>query len=401
LNKPNGTGLPLSISVFNWGLQGTNGGRLQELKTEIDKGNPVPLGLFKPGDGGAGPHHQVLAIGYKGGRYKGDLGAYKEDLEILVYDPNYPGVTRTLKPKPSANIYYYKEDPNNTRCQWQTYFVNKKYNYNKPPEVQNPLVSTDGLVREILLEARTGGDDLRGGNDNLNVTVYFKDGKSQVFNNVNKSARWIGNYTETVPLRLTTPVPLNQLKSIKLNTKFGGGIGGDNWNLEGLRVIANDLELVSKSGTPLIRFTGSVHDYSAAFTINETADGKIRELIFEISTGGDDLRGGNDNLNVTVMYKDGSKYTKNNINKSTGWGGGSNAYVNVPLNKYVPVTEIKSIILTTTFGGGMGGDNWNMDRLRICARGGGVYKEIFLKEGGPVKRFTGSDKTFIATAVTE
>jgi hypothetical protein len=252
-----------------------------------------------------------------------------------------------------------------------------------------------------LLEARTGGDDLRGGNDNLNVTVYFKDGKSQTINNVNNRARWIGNYTETVPLKLTTPVPLNQIKSFKLTTTFGGGIGGDNWNLEGVRFIANDIELLSKSGTPLFRFTGSAQNLTLPTTINETADGKIRELIFEISTGGDDLRGGNDNLNVTVMYKDGSKYTKNNINKSNGWGGGSNAYVNVPLNKYVPITEIKSIILTTTFGGGMGGDNWNMDRLRICARGGGVYKEIFLKEGGPVKRFTGSDKTFIATAVTD
>ncbi len=386
---------------FNWGLQGYGGGRLQELKAEIDKGNPVPLGLFKPGDGGAGPHHQVLAIGYKGGRYKGDLGAHKEDLEIYVYDPNFPGKTRTLKPRPQSNIYYYKEDPDNARCHWQTYFVNKKYSFSNPPLVENSPISTDGLVREILLEVRTGGDDLRGGKDNLNVTVFFKGGKSQTFSNVNKSARWIGNYTETVPLRLTTPVPVSSIASIKLTTTFGGGIGGDNWNMDVLRLIANDLELVSKSGTPLYRFTGSAKEYSVATTFNEAADGKIRELIFEISTGGDDLRGGNDNLNVTVVYRDGSKFTKDNINKSSGWGGGSYVVVNVPLNKFVPVADIRSVVLTTTFGGGMGGDNWNMDRLRICARGGGVYKEIFLKEGTPVKRFTGSDKVFTANAVTD
>lgn len=63
---------------FNWGLQGTGGGRLQELKTEIDRGNPVPLGLFKPGNGGAGPHHQVLAIGYNGGRYRVILGTIRK-----------------------------------------------------------------------------------------------------------------------------------------------------------------------------------------------------------------------------------------------------------------------------------------------------------------------------------
>src|SRR6185295_10719494 len=68
---------------FDWGLQATKGGRLQELKTEIDKGNPVPLGLFKPGNGGTGPHHQVLAIAYNAGRYNGNPGRlYANDLEI-------------------------------------------------------------------------------------------------------------------------------------------------------------------------------------------------------------------------------------------------------------------------------------------------------------------------------
>ena len=118
---------------FNWGIQGFNGGRLEELKKEIDRGNPVPLGLFKPGDGGGGPHHQVLAIGYNGGRYKGDLGAFSEDLEIMVYDPNFPGVTKILKPNPKDFFYYYKDDPKNANCYWQTYFVNKRYGFNTPP----------------------------------------------------------------------------------------------------------------------------------------------------------------------------------------------------------------------------------------------------------------------------
>lgn len=122
-----------NIEFFNWGLQAINGGRLQELKTEIDKGYPVPLGLFKPGNGGTAVHHQVLAIGYNGGRYKGDLKDFKEDLEIMVCDPNYPGVTKILKPNVAKNIYYYKDEPNNTNCQWQTYFVNKRYNFSNPP----------------------------------------------------------------------------------------------------------------------------------------------------------------------------------------------------------------------------------------------------------------------------
>lgn len=386
---------------FNWGLQGYGGGRLQELKTEIDKGNPVPLGLFKPGDGGAGPHHQVLAIGYKGGRYKGDLGDFKEDLEILVYDPNHPGETRTLKPNPGAHIYYYKEDPGNGREHWQTYFVNKKYNYSVPPTIVPSPVSTDAMVKELLLEVRTGGDDLRGGNDNLNVTLNFKTKPSQTIKNVNNSARWIGNYTETVPVRLLTPVPLNELKSITLNTTFGGGIGGDNWNMDAVRVMHNDNELMWRSSSPVFRFTGSANTLTLPLTVNPSADGKIRELIVEFVTGGDDLRGGNDNVDLTIFFKDGSKQLMKNLNKSAGFGGGAYSKFQVSLSKFVSLTEIKGIALATTFGGGFGGDNWNLDVLRIAARGGGIYKVIVEKEGSPLKRFTGSDQYFTAPAVTD
>lgn len=386
---------------FNWGLQGSGGGRLEELKKEIDKGSPVPLGLFKPGDGGAGPHHQVLAIGYKGGRYKGDLGNYKEDLEIYVYDPNHPNVTRTLKPNVGAKIFYYKEDPDNGREHWQTYFVNKKYNFSNPPTIAAAIVSTDEQVKELLLEVRTGGDDLRGGNDNLNVTLNFKTKPSQTINNVNRSARWINNYTETVPVRLTTPVPLSELKSVTLTTTFGGGIGGDNWNMDAVRVLHNNQELVWRSSSPVKRFTGSDKAITLPLTVSTTADGKVRELIVEFLTGGDDLRGGNDNINFTITYKDGYKQVINNLNKGAGLGGGSYKAYSVKLNRVVPVTDIKNITLATTFGGGMGGDNWNVDVFRVAARGGGVYKVIVEEEGTPFKRFTGSEKTFTAMAKTE
>ena len=250
---------------FNWGLQGFNGGRLQELKTEIDKGNPVPLGLFKPGDGGAGPHHQVLAIGYKGGRYKGDLGAFREDLEIMVYDPNFPGIIKILKPDPAKFIYYYKDEPGNTSCQWQTYFVNKKYGFSTPPAVDpvKKISGMAGMVKEILLEIRTGGDDLRGGNDNVGVAVRIKGKPEQKFPNINKSARWIGNYTETVSLKLTAPVKKEDIQSIFFSTSFGGGIGGDNWNMDWVKVMVNGGEVIAeKSGAPLNRFTGERRFYT-------------------------------------------------------------------------------------------------------------------------------------------
>ena len=115
---------------FNWGLQGFNGGRVQELRAEIDAGRPVPLGLYKGGNGGFVTHHQVLAIGYDMGRYRGDLGQYQEDLRIYVYDSNFPRQTKVLRPNLGNKTYYYESDPS---CSWLTYFVDKKYRLASPP----------------------------------------------------------------------------------------------------------------------------------------------------------------------------------------------------------------------------------------------------------------------------
>ena len=173
-----------SSEFFNWGLQGSNGGRIQELVEMMSTGNPVPLGLFKAGSGGIGPHHQVLAIGYDMGRYKGDLGNYKEDFKIFIYDPNHPAETLTLRANAANQSYYYEQYPGEN---WMTYFVDKKYTVSRPPVIQTTTLPNDGLVRQLVLEIRTGGDDLRGGNDNVNAIVKYADGTSDVYENINNS----------------------------------------------------------------------------------------------------------------------------------------------------------------------------------------------------------------------
>src|SRR5262245_20205659 len=69
--------------LFEAGLKGFGGGRLQELRDCIDRGVPVPLGLM----GHPASYHVVLAVGYDLGRYKGDLKANKGDLKIFLCDP--------------------------------------------------------------------------------------------------------------------------------------------------------------------------------------------------------------------------------------------------------------------------------------------------------------------------
>lgn len=251
---------------FNWGLQGFNGGRVQELKELIDKGIPAPLGLFRAGDGGFVPHHQVLAIGYEMGRYKGDLGQFKEDFKLFIYDPNFPNRIMTLKADAVNLQFYYAED---SRCKWLTYFVDKKYSKASPPPITTRTLPDDGLTRELLIEIKTGGDDLRGGNDNVSVVVNYADGSSDTYPNINNRARWIDNYCETVVLTLRKPAALNQIAGITLKTSFGGGFDGDNWNVDAIYVIARsgngEQQVYNRTGTPLVRFDGNNTPFSARF----------------------------------------------------------------------------------------------------------------------------------------
>lgn len=277
---------------FNWGLQGFNGGRLQELRAKIDRGQPVPLGLWHY-DGHSGGDHQVLAIGYDTGRYAGDLGRYREDLKIFVYDPNYPGETKVLVPDLRRGGYRYPDEDK----LWLTYFVDAKYRASRPPppeqaRVAVPLRAAGGPVvratapgartpveertatglttRELLVTIHTGNDDLRGGSDNADAVIRVRGLPPVQQRNINGGRRWLDNYDQTVRIALPRAVPLEDITELSLVTRFGGGIGGDNWNVDAVRVVAvtgeGERELANVSGTPLVRFTGQLHNHRIALT---------------------------------------------------------------------------------------------------------------------------------------
>jgi len=248
---------------FEWGLRGNNGGRLEELRQLIDGTNPAPLGLYEGGttnfSGKKSGDHQVLGVGYAVGRYRGDLGDFKQDLKIFVYDPNYPETMMTMVVDVSRKCFFYVEAPHT----WRTYFVDKKYSPKTPPDIMALAANEpDGSIRHIYATFRTGGDDLRGGNDNVHLAVNYRDGSSQTFNNVNGLARWVDNYEETVPLTLNRAVRTTDIINFTLTTTFGGGIGGDNWNLDkfyvtnggNIRIVCANCEPSARM--PLFRFTG-------------------------------------------------------------------------------------------------------------------------------------------------
>jgi hypothetical protein len=250
-----------NATFYQWGLEGPNG-RLDHLRHEIDSGRPVPLGL-KGCNEGCNADHQVLAIGYDIGGYTGDMGPASRQVRIFVYDPNFPGRTMTLSPFPEASQFRYVEaDGNGHRRRWRTYFVDQRYSPRRPPEIVQ-------AARELVLRLRTGGDDLRGGNDNLHLHVLLASGRTLRFENVNNARRWINNSSHTVSVPLPPDASPADIRGVRLETTFGGGIGGDNWNLDKIeawtRDEAGDEIRFTRTGAPLFRFTGQQRVQEFAF----------------------------------------------------------------------------------------------------------------------------------------
>ena len=259
-------------------------------------------------------------------------------------------------------------------------------------------------VSHLRLTFRTGNDDLRGGKNNLNVQIHYADGSMQSVDNVNQGANWPNNSLKTVEISLKQPVAPNQIKTITLvhlaqggyNAPSAGQVGltatpvagaaiapiyaaqgvqtEDNWAMDDFQAFAEGLNKLSipiaSAGTH--RFTGS--DPSLAVNIRPGVSclapaNAVRELEFIFKTGNDDLRGGDDNVGVTINFADGSTQAAPNLNQGQRWADESTHGVSVLLNRTVPVNQIKSITVSTTFKGGTNGDNWNMDSLEIRADG--------------------------------
>jgi len=252
--------------------------RLKQVKKFIDKNKPVPILLFNALNQDVAKNHWVLAIGY-------DLGGYKfnkkrdpnvENIKIFVYDPNYPTATCVLSPKKGGDwlLDYHKWntsdktkgsklDSRNRR--WRHYYVYNQFRHKRPPAIADEAKTETKYVYKLVLKFKTGGDDLRGGGDNVNVLVEYKNGKSEYFKNVNLGKRWADNSINNAELRLKNKVKHSEIKCLKISTKFGGGMFGDNWNLNylGIKAYKKDgttYTFEGVEGSPWMRFTGDHRD---------------------------------------------------------------------------------------------------------------------------------------------
>ena len=117
-------------------------------------------------------------------------------------------------------------------------------------------------VTSMTFEVRTGGDNLRGGNDNAFV-VIFTDNGAVLRQQLNARNRELKDYTTArQTVRLPAGTDLSNIQGFGLLVRgFTGGFDGDNWNVDGLRITARLADgrgyvMMNESASPLYRFTG-------------------------------------------------------------------------------------------------------------------------------------------------
>lgn len=244
----------------------------------------------------------------------------------------------------------------------------------------NLHIARKGVIDQLRFEIRTGSDDLRKARTAYGW-VELQNGQRHQFV-LNADSGWGNNSTNTV--QYDTDIRPQDLKAVGVHTTFGGGIGGDNWNMNrvvvSVRIDGKWTIVTSASGAPLVRFTGNRHDWSAAANVAQSAmlntctpelavlapDDPVARVAVTIKTGGDDLRGGNDNAWGILTFHDGRRH-EFPLNKGVRWQNDSIVSVETTVPDGTKLRDLKSFTLKTNFTGGIGGDNWNVDRLIVQA----------------------------------
>ncbi len=159
---------------------------------------------------------------------------------------------------PLFRFIYENRGPRNANEGLTTTFSFSLNGYGAP--AMPPPASSDASITAIF---GTGGDDLRGGGDNVNLVIRFKSSKPAItLSNVNASRNWrnLSEKSFTKVLPNTAGLDFNDIKEIELRHTGGGGIGADNWYLDKFKLtITNGSEtkiLVDRIAAPIHYFTG-------------------------------------------------------------------------------------------------------------------------------------------------
>jgi hypothetical protein len=257
-----------------------------------------------------------------------------------------------------------------------------------------------GVLDSLELDVVTGDDNLNAGSA-ANVIVQVDQAGSMPFEfedkDINEGTSWNNNTLHAVFLNVPKGIKVSEIAQVTLNTEFGGGVFGDNWDVSGLELQAAvyppppgscattlaplvafvGAQTLSDGSTGLVRMTGGApQTFTKTLPPVPSADDDlvVTGLALQVGTGGDDLRGGNepqDNANAVLGLASGTSVEFQNINMSNDWPSGVGWAPTIQLlglNSLPPGTpaqDLLSIGLKTDLPGGLSGDNWDVSSMEV------------------------------------
>lgn len=296
------------------------------------------------------------------------------------------------------------------------------------------LMLTSFAQNKVEVDIKTGADNLEPKDfmDNPCIVLRIRNKADVVVGNINKGQTWANNSLHRITIPIADDVVFTDINEITIIRKDKDGSKNnleatvaDNWNIDKLLVTATfkkdgrtiKYQLLNKEGNPLIRF---VYELRGAHNANETASSKSYLIIdtkiisgapaptpsnpnlvsakpvkieIEITTGDDDLRGGGDNLTFKIFLKNKPNpiYWRN-VNANRPWQNNSVKLKEKTFNEILNFDDIIKIEMWHDGGGGIGADNWNVDKVSVIAKQDTRQKILVNAIGAPMHRFTGDTR---------
>lgn len=249
----------------------------------------------------------------------------------------------------------------------------------------------------------TGSDDLRG-DSSATATINAPNGSTvQVINlKAQNQAGWNNNSTHDLVFALSPPQPLSQLRNIliTLTSHDAPFETDDNWNVQSVNITAFNPGqpaqcLINSGGDPLARLTNNAPTLtlttpSCAAPPPPTA--KFNQIEFNITTGGDDLRG-DSSAAATLQVNGATSSFTLKAQSDPSWDNNTDHDRIFPLNTLQPLAAFGNVVITLTSHNGFAesNDNWNIQNVVLTLSDSGSNPVCFANvSGNPFARLTGS-----------
>jgi hypothetical protein len=245
------------------------------------------------------------------------------------------------------------------------------------------------------LETKTG----------LTANLYFKEGASAtetVTLKAPNAGAWLGGSGHTLALKLPTPRPIEDFVRLELVLN-----PGQNWQIQVIDAQADLGTCLVKAGAPTgnpaATFTTAQPSFSFFVHFGCPAPPPppppppqtFRSITFNVTTGGDDLRGDSD-AKAVAHYKQGTTEPFELKGEGGGsWGNNSNHVVTRNLLVPRPASDFATIDVTLTSHNHVfeTDDNWNIQDIAVSVTGPNGSACLFKGSGNPFVRLTGSAGT--------